>query len=206
MNNQIIYKLIYSRRQLKKIQHILLVISTLQQRNSCQNPIVEVSSPCAAINNPKSPNLSDTVMAVHWTSHISCLQGSKKVLSKKNQNKSPSSLPSVLPLPFFTSSPLSSSPRIWCLPGMILSPHQRREKSLYLKKKSTAYIWFCLTEMVEIKLLWSLWQSLLLMPIIKASKEADMLIYHALLLPYIYSLIKICGIIAYTELHVPKFV
>lgn len=44
------------------------------------------------------------------------------------------------------------------------------------------------------------------MPIIKASKEADMLIYHALLLQYIYSLIKICGIIAYTELHVPKFV
>lgn len=33
-----------------------------------------------------------------------------------------------------------------------------------------------------------------------------MLIYHALLLPQIYFLIKICGIIAYTELHVPKFV
>lgn len=44
------------------------------------------------------------------------------------------------------------------------------------------------------------------MPIIKASKEADTLIYHALLLPYIYFLIKICRIIAYTELHVPIFV
>lgn len=59
MHNQIIYKLIHSRRQLEKIKHILLVISTLQQQNSCQNPIGEVSSPYAAINNPKPPNLSE---------------------------------------------------------------------------------------------------------------------------------------------------
>lgn len=135
MYNQIIYKLIYSRRQLKKIKHFGAGHIHIATENSCQNPIGEVSSPCAAINNAK-PHLSGRHCDGCALSK-SCQLPPRLLenLTKKTQMRvpsfppsHPSFPPSPSPLPHFIPPPKFDVYQEW-----FCHHFKTREKILYLK-------------------------------------------------------------------------